>query len=85
MRLLPLLTLLLTGTVLAGCSSDAYDARRNEAEVMYHVPAYPATAERHYVDDDDVTYVQPAYRVVPADDCDELVYGGDGYYYCEGD
>ena len=80
MKLTPLLALFLTGTVLAGCSSDAIEARRNEAEVMYRVPAYPP----RYDDTDRVMYVQPSYRAVPAE-CDELIDSGNGYYYCERD
>ncbi|WP_119301403.1 hypothetical protein [Dongia deserti] len=81
MRLLPLFTLLLAGTAVVGCSG-AHDALRNEAEVMYRVPAYGATADRY--DDDEVVYVRPSYRAVPAA-CDDLIYGGDGYYYCDPD
>lgn len=84
MKLLPVLTLFLVGTTIVGCGSGAHDALRNEAEVMYRVPAYPATAERHDVDDDKVLPVRPSYRVVPTE-CDDLIYGGNGYYYCAPD
>ena len=88
MKLLLLLTPLVMTAALAGCGSGVHDALDNEAETMYRVPAYPSTAERRSSDEEAV-YVRPAYRpveyqAVPAD-CDELIYGGDGYYYCNSD
>jgi len=61
-------------------ASDAIEARRNEAEVMYRVPSYPPP----YADNNDRVDVQPSYRAIPSE-CDELIDSGNGYYYCDGD
>jgi hypothetical protein len=79
MKLIPLFVL--AALVITGCGSGAFDARRNEAEVMYRVPAYPA---RYSDDDSRVMYVQPSYRTIPGE-CDELIDSGNGYYYCDRD
>ena len=88
MRLLPIVILAVAGAAVVGCGT-VRDNRFNETayadhahydyDVVYRSPAY---GERYYVvdDDDDVLYVRPAYQAVPVDR-DDVIYGGDGYYY----
>jgi hypothetical protein len=81
MRLISRLVLSFAAIAITACSSDAIEARRNEAEVMYRVPSYPP----RYADNNDrVVYVQPSYRAIPSE-CDELIDSGNGYYYCDRD
>ena len=78
MKLIPMFVL--AALVITGCGSGAFDARRNEAEVMYRVPAYPS----RYSDDSKVVNVQPSYRTIPGE-CETLIDSGNGYYYCDSD
>ena len=81
MKLISQIVLSFAAIAITACSSDAIEARRNEAEVMYRVPSYPP---RYAADNDRVMYVQPSYRAIPAD-CDEPIDSGNGYYYCDRD
>jgi len=80
MKLISPLVLSFAAIAITACSSDAIEARRNEAEVMYRVPSYPPP----YADNNDRVDVQPSYRAIPSE-CDELIDSGNGYYYCDGD
>ncbi|WP_119301404.1 hypothetical protein [Dongia deserti] len=79
MKLLALLTLVITGTTVAACGGTRSD-RNYDHDVVYRTPSYE---DRYYVDDDDderVVYTRPTYRAVPVDR-DDLIYGDGGYYY----
>ena len=86
MKLISPLVLSFAAIAITACSSDAIEARRNEAEVMYRVPSYPPPSyPSRYADDHDrVVYVQPSSRAIPSE-CDELIDSGNGYYYCDRD
>ncbi len=87
MRLLPALTLIIASAAIAGCGTTGKN-RFNEAADADHVhydhdvvDRAPAYGDRYDVDEDrEIVYVRPAYRVVPVER-DDLIYGGDGYYY----
>ena len=86
MKMLPILALAAAGIVVAGCGT-VRENRFNETSYADHlhydhdvVSRSPGYGERYYDEDDDVVYVRPAYRVVPVAR-DDLIYGGDGYYY----
>jgi hypothetical protein len=82
MKLLPIAALVIAGAAVVGCGTTR-ENRYNETayadhsaprtsydrEVVYRSPAH---------DEVEVVYVRPAYRAIPQD---QLIYGGDGYYY----
>jgi hypothetical protein len=76
MKLLPIVTLVIAGAVLAACGTTR-ENRYNETTYADHNG--PQRTEREVVyrtyDEPDVVYVRPAYRVVPRE---PVLY--DGYY-----
>ena len=83
MKLLPIVTLVFAGAVLAACGSTRENRfnettyadhngpdRTYDREVVYRSSAY---------EEPDVVYVRPAYRVVPVTP-DPVIYDGCYYY-----
>ena len=87
MKVPSILALAAAGIVVAGCGTvrenrlneTAYpDHGHYDHDVVYRSPGYGE--HPGYVEDDDVVYVRDGDQVI-AVDRDDLIYGGDGYYY----